>query len=491
MEVSIWPVGGGERGFVELVGSIADLMVGGQEFMVDNICVSEAQVPTGCDYEVNHQSLGMGDAWGGSYGNVPDDFMFTEDGINVFATFFNWPSGGTFGNCRVEPSPDASFGFDKVMAFNNINNYYDLTGLGIAVSQVSFEYLDLGGFENLEVNGATMFVDELTNMPAAVAPGVTMSVTTWPVSGGERGLVVLTGDVQKLQVGGQEFFLDNLCVEQAGNPLPDICTHVVDNESQDPGGVWGDPYGEAPGDVIFVEDGIEVGLFLFDHGSGMVFGEAGMQSPVCGVVDGNAMWLNNITVGYLLAGVAPVNYARFDYCDCGGIENLRINDELWVGEFENIPAGYFGSGITVTVTEGGSGSCRSGSVVIEGDLERVGVGGQELQVDNFCVGFDGVSAVGADLQRAGLTLRGNHPNPFNPSTTIAFSLERDGEVELAVYDLAGRRVATLLDGLVPAGNHEVFWNGRDQAGRTASAGMYLVQLRDENQVVSRKMTMVK
>ena len=56
------------------------------------------------------------------------------------------------------------------------------------------------------------------------------------------------------------------------------------------------------------------------------------------------------------------------------------------------------------------------------------------------------------------------PNPFNPRTVIPFALAEPSHVELAIYDLAGRRVATLVDEFQTAGRREVTWNGDDEQG---------------------------
>lgn len=75
----------------------------------------------------------------------------------------------------------------------------------------------------------------------------------------------------------------------------------------------------------------------------------------------------------------------------------------------------------------------------------------------------------------GLLLGPCVPNPFNPRAEIALTLPGAGPVRLAVHDAAGRRLATLVDGHLPAGRHLVVWNGRDAAGRDAASGVYWVR----------------
>ncbi|MEZ4386999.1 MAG: FlgD immunoglobulin-like domain containing protein [Candidatus Krumholzibacteriia bacterium] len=83
---------------------------------------------------------------------------------------------------------------------------------------------------------------------------------------------------------------------------------------------------------------------------------------------------------------------------------------------------------------------------------------------------------GATLPEAGLAALAAYPNPFNPQTTLAFEMAQTGHVDLAVFDVAGRRVATLLAETLTAGRHQTTWNGRDQAGRPVGAGVYLARL---------------
>jgi hypothetical protein len=97
---------------------------------------------------------------------------------------------------------------------------------------------------------------------------------------------------------------------------------------------------------------------------------------------------------------------------------------------------------------------------------------------------------GRDLP-AVVSLDGNYPNPFNPATRIAFALPRDVEVDLAVYDVSGRRVATLLSGMVAAGRHEVLWTGRDDRGGHVASGVYFSRLVAGGELQTRKMMLLK
>ena len=85
----------------------------------------------------------------------------------------------------------------------------------------------------------------------------------------------------------------------------------------------------------------------------------------------------------------------------------------------------------------------------------------------------------------------NYPNPFNPSTTVPFDLPQQEYVSLKVYDLLGREVATLLEGKMPAGHHEVVWNWMDNPGRSLASGAYLCRLVAGGFSASRTMLLLK
>ena len=78
------------------------------------------------------------------------------------------------------------------------------------------------------------------------------------------------------------------------------------------------------------------------------------------------------------------------------------------------------------------------------------------------------------------------PNPFNPQTVIRFELDLPGRVEVAVFDLSGRRVALLAEGDYEVGKYSATWNGRDTTGRLAASGNYLVRMRAGSSFVANQ-----
>jgi hypothetical protein len=90
-----------------------------------------------------------------------------------------------------------------------------------------------------------------------------------------------------------------------------------------------------------------------------------------------------------------------------------------------------------------------------------------------------------------LRLQPNYPNPFNPTTEIAFVLPEATTVELAIFDLAGCRVRSLAGGPLAAGPHSVTWDGRDDTGQALPSGVYFCQLLAGAHAETRKLTMLK
>ena len=90
-----------------------------------------------------------------------------------------------------------------------------------------------------------------------------------------------------------------------------------------------------------------------------------------------------------------------------------------------------------------------------------------------------------------LTLQQSHPNPFNPSTRIRFSLPAEMPVRLTLFDVAGRKVRSLAAATLPAGAHDVVWDGRDDRGHSVGSGVYFYRLEAGSRILSRKMTLLE
>jgi len=85
----------------------------------------------------------------------------------------------------------------------------------------------------------------------------------------------------------------------------------------------------------------------------------------------------------------------------------------------------------------------------------------------------------------------NYPNPFNPETTISFSVPVAGPTALKIYNLKGQVVRTLVNDAREAGRHSVVWNGMDDNGNSVSSGMYFFRVYNDGKNITRKMLLAK
>jgi hypothetical protein len=88
-------------------------------------------------------------------------------------------------------------------------------------------------------------------------------------------------------------------------------------------------------------------------------------------------------------------------------------------------------------------------------------------------------------------LHKNYPNPFNPETTIGFSLKEASSVQITIYNMKGQIVKKLIDRDCIAGNHSIVWNGTDEQGKNVASGIYLYRMTNGNYSSSQKMMLMK
>ncbi|MCD4829204.1 MAG: T9SS type A sorting domain-containing protein [Candidatus Cloacimonetes bacterium] len=151
----------------------------------------------------------------------------------------------------------------------------------------------------------------------------------------------------------------------------------------------------------------------------------------------------------------------------------------------------------LTADDGAIGDLFGHTVSISGDYAVVGAFHDDDNGDNsgsaYLFEYSDV-AIDEDTIPgipAGTALQAAFPNPFNPSTTVAYSLAEEATVRLSVYNLRGRRVQVLDKGLRSAGEHRVVWDGLDSQGEPASSGVYLFRLETGGEVYLRKGILMK
>ena len=139
---------------------------------------------------------------------------------------------------------------------------------------------------------------------------------------------------------------------------------------------------------------------------------------------------------------------------------------------------------------------RPSSDSYDGDNTGVAVTGisdpGEVMTASFTVSLSGsIEPVQPAAIPAAFTLEQNYPNPFNPETIIAFNLQASAPDSLVIYDMLGRQIKELANGVYPAGEVEIRWNGTDSHGHPVASGVYLYELMTDSGTETKKMILVR
>lgn len=167
---------------------------------------------------------------------------------------------------------------------------------------------------------------------------------------------------------------------------------------------------------------------------------------------------------------------------------LAAGTHQWPGLSQDVPAfapaGAYMYRLTISTTEGEA-------VQASFPFTKLAVAKASPRVEEWKLnGWN--DGKGGEAAPAGFAVRGASPNPFNPMTTIAFDLPRDMRVNLDIFDVAGRRVRSLVSGeVMPAGRRSVLWNGLDDGGRRAATGVYFYRLQAGEFTGTGRMMLVK
>lgn len=153
-------------------------------------------------------------------------------------------------------------------------------------------------------------------------------------------------------------------------------------------------------------------------------------------------------------------------------------------------------GVRVWATPGSGPSSPVDAISGLPDIDRSGswevLAGHRSGVVEAVAGSDGVDRV---EPRPDVTtqfaLGAAYPNPFNATTTISYTLRRESEIQLEIFDLLGRHVTTLLDAVQPAGTHFAVWSGESERGTVAGSGVYFVRLQSATFSQTRKLVLMK
>jgi hypothetical protein len=196
--------------------------------------------------------------------------------------------------------------------------------------------------------------------------------------------------------------------------------------------------------------------------------------------------------GEALPGLAAAGYslATITATDC----DIWGNGENWAGPLEG-QGGHDGNFSAnpcfCDTTAGDFHLCADSWCAPDNNVAHPGVLVGALPVGcEACDCDEGPVAVSEDVPDA-LQLLGVAPNPFNPRTTVSFTLPAAGHATLTIYDSRGMEVARMVDEAVSTGLHTVNWDGRDASGASVPSGIYFCRLSTAWGVESRKMNLIR
>jgi len=113
-----------------------------------------------------------------------------------------------------------------------------------------------------------------------------------------------------------------------------------------------------------------------------------------------------------------------------------------------------------------------------------------MRVDDFTIDVT-VSDIDTPIPQVVNALQANYPNPFNPETTIKYSVKTNTHVTLEIFNVKGQKVRTLVNGPVEAGNRQVIWNGIDDRGQGVASGVYFYRMKTDDYTATKRMMLIK
>ena len=236
---------------------------------------------------------------------------------------------------------------------------------------------------------------------------------------------------------------------------------------------------------------------------GMVFGNGPQPVCPCNIIHLSEEQAPHDWILPQNMGVGGPGFYDWPQFPCVDKDTGSTAHLFWMEEYYDDWLEKIGTDMFYKTREPGSAVWQDQSAVLEGEVGTwcamdigpydmpvfVYVKGEYPNLDLW-MGRDRRLTGMPETPAAGLTLSAS-PNPFNPKTTLRFELPVAGPAELSIYDLSGRRVATLLGEHREAGEHIVEWNGRDDAGSRLASGVYLARATVPGYSAVEKVVMLK
>jgi hypothetical protein len=264
-----------------------------------------------------------------------------------------------------------------------------------------------------------------------------------------------------------------------------------------------DPYcaGDADGDCkIRITDCVYLINYIFGGGSAPVAGcsnptELGKRATGNVEIGSTSTFSDQFNTLTLSATAAQqIKGAQLEFATSGNIEIVEvINNVTGMQEFHGTVDGMFKVGLLDLTGETAIPAGTNDMVTI-----KYRGNGEIKLVNAIMVGTDAAemnitiaNGKSEPTLPTAFSLAQNMPNPFNPTTEIAFSLPAAAQVQLDILNIVGQRVRTLVDEFRAAGNHTVTWDSKDDNGNNVSSGVYFYRLRAGDYADTKKMVLMK
>ena len=116
---------------------------------------------------------------------------------------------------------------------------------------------------------------------------------------------------------------------------------------------------------------------------------------------------------------------------------------------------------------------------------------RKIYIDDFRIIDEFELSINTDVHPTGITLKGNYPNPFNPTTKIKFRTGDSRRVTLSVYDILGNKIKELTNSIYDPGEYNLIWDGTNIYGEKVSSGVYIYSLISNEIKKSGRMILLK
>ena len=190
----------------------------------------------------------------------------------------------------------------------------------------------------------------------------------------------------------------------------------------------------------------------------------------------------------LTGSAAAASYKSSPELNSGELTlNIERNKISYTG-FDNLSVGQFSLPVRQYTNRLEKNSSISAISAETGEIEII-----ESLSDSTFIRSDIATSIEEEtgLLPETFSLYQNYPNPFNPSTTISFDLPSKSSVTLSIFNITGRKVATIVERQLPSGHHKFEWNGLDYSGHETASGIYFYKLESENFRAVKKMILLR